>query len=186
MKTITLRTFAFSDEAIFHTSGKVNRHNVRIWGLENPRVVFENERDSPKVNVWCALMHNKVIGPFFFLAHHFSNCLPGHDGALCCTSEEFQPQVVLQQDGTLPHWGLLVRQFLDATFSNRWTGRDGPTPWPPRSPDITPLDFFLWGYVKDKVYSTPVPGIDTLEARIRDALAAVTEDVGENMERNLV
>jgi len=34
--------------------------------------------------------------------------------------------------------------FLDATFPNRWIGRDGPTPWPPRSPDITTsLDFFL-------------------------------------------
>ena len=29
--------------------------------------------------------------------------------------------------------------------------RDGPIPWPPRSPGITPLDFFLWGYVKDIV-----------------------------------
>ena len=29
--------------------------------------------------------------------------------------------------------------FLDAKFPNRWTGRDGPKPWPPRSPDITPL-----------------------------------------------
>ena len=35
--------------------------------------------------------------------------------------------------------------FLDATFPNRWIGRDGPTPWPPRSPDITPLDIFFYG-----------------------------------------
>lgn len=61
-----LMCVCFSDEATFHTAGKVNRHNVHIWGLENPRVVLENEGDSPKVNVWCALMHNKVIGPFFF------------------------------------------------------------------------------------------------------------------------
>jgi hypothetical protein len=54
-----------SDEATFHTSGKLNRHGVRIWGFENPRVVLENEGDRPKVSVWCALMHNKVIGPFF-------------------------------------------------------------------------------------------------------------------------
>jgi hypothetical protein len=40
--------------------------NLRIWGSENPRVVLEKERNSPKVNVWCALMHNKVIGPLFF------------------------------------------------------------------------------------------------------------------------
>ena len=49
--------------------------------------------------------------------------------------------------------------FLDVTFPNRWIGSDGPTPWPPRSPDITPLDFFLSGHVKDKVFSTPVPDI---------------------------
>jgi hypothetical protein len=57
--------------------------------------------------------------------------------------EEFQPWAVLRQDGAPPNWGLLVRQFLDATFPNRWIGRDGPTPWPPRSSDITPLDSFI-------------------------------------------
>jgi len=69
---------------------------------------------------------------------------------------------------------------LDATFPNRWIGRHGLTPWPPRSPDITPLDFFLCGYVKDKVFSTPVPDITNLKARITDAFATVTEDMLEN------
>jgi len=66
--------------------------------------------------------------------------------------------------------------FLDATFPNRRIGRDCPTPWPPRSPDNTPLDFFLLRYVKDKVFSTPVPDITNLKARITDAFATVTED----------
>ena len=61
-----LKCVCFSDEATFHTSGVVNRHNVRIWSSENPHVVFQNEQGSPKVNVWCGLMHNKVIGTFFF------------------------------------------------------------------------------------------------------------------------
>jgi len=69
---------------------------------------------------------------------------------------------------------------LDATFPNRWIGRDSLTPWPPRSSDITPLDFFLWGYVKDKVLSTPVPDITNLKARITDAFATITEYVLEN------
>jgi len=55
--------------------------------------------------------------------------------------------------------------FWKQHFANRWIGRDGPTPWPPQSPDITPLDFFLWGYVKDKVFSTPVPDITNLEGK---------------------
>jgi len=70
---------------------------------------------------------------------------------------------------------------LDATFRNRWIGRDGPTPWPPRSLDITPLDLFLWGYVKDKMFSTPVPDIANLKARIADAFATITEHMLENM-----
>ena len=70
--------------------------------------------------------------------------------------------------------------FLDATFPNRWIGWDCSTPWPPRSPDITHLDFFLWGYVKDSVFSTPVPDITNLKTRITDAFVTVTEDVLEN------
>ena len=65
-------------------------------------------------------------------------------------------------------------------FENRWIGRDGPTPWPPRSPDITPLDFFLWRYVKDKVFWTRVADITNLKARITDGIATVTEDMLEN------
>ena len=56
----------FSDEATFHMNGKVDRHHVRIWGKENPHATFEHERDSPKVNVFCAISKNHVHGPFFF------------------------------------------------------------------------------------------------------------------------
>jgi len=69
---------------------------------------------------------------------------------------------------------------LNATFPNRWLGRDDPTPWPPRSPDIIPLDFFLWEYVKGKVFSTPVPDITNLKTIITDAFATITEDMLEN------
>ena len=78
--------------------------------------------------------------------------------------------------------------FLDATFAKRWIGRDGPTPWPPRSPDITPpppIDLFLWGYVKDKVFSTPVPDITDLEDKNnRRFCYGNWRHVGEHMERN--
>jgi hypothetical protein len=50
-----MKHVVFSDEATFDVSGKVNRHNCRIWGSENPHEVMEHERDTPKLNVWCAL-----------------------------------------------------------------------------------------------------------------------------------
>ena len=61
-----LNRICFSDEATFHVSGKLNKHNARICGTENPHITREIECDSPKVNVWCGRLCNKVIGPFFF------------------------------------------------------------------------------------------------------------------------
>jgi len=49
----------------------------------------------------------------------------------------------------------------------------------------TPLDFLLWGYVKDKVFSTPVPDIINLKARITDAFATITEHMLENTWREI-
>ena len=60
------KRICFSDEATFHVSGKLNKHNVRIWGSEHLHEIRELERNSPKVNVWCGIMCNRVIGPFFF------------------------------------------------------------------------------------------------------------------------
>ena len=48
-----------------------------------------------------------------------------------------------------------------------------------------PLDFFLWGDVKHKVFSTPVPDITNLKARITDAFATITEDMLENTWREI-
>jgi len=143
----SLRCVCFSDEATFHTQGVVNRHNFCTWGSENPHVVFQNEQGSPKVNVWCGLMHNKVIGTFFFnkptiSANVYLDMLELY---VSPQLEKFQPWIIFQKDGAPPRWGSHVCWLLDAAFPNRWIGRDGPTPWPPRSPDITPLDFFLWG-----------------------------------------
>jgi hypothetical protein len=56
--------------------------------------------------------------------------------------ENLQPTEIFQQYGAPPHWGRIVRDYPDATFLNRWLGRDSPLAWPPRSPDIAPLGFF--------------------------------------------
>ena len=49
---------------------------------------------------------------------------------------------------------------------------------PPRSPDATPCDFFLWGYVKDQVYVPPLPAsIPELKVRIRTSIETITADM---------
>jgi hypothetical protein len=58
-------------------------------------------------------------------------------------------------------------------------------PWPPRSSDITPLDFFLWGYVNSNVLLTPVNGFDDLKTRIRNAISAIPADMLHKTEQEL-
>ena len=57
--------FLFSDEATFHVSGKMNKRNCVTWATENPHELISHIRDSPKVNVWCAVSRLGVIGPYF-------------------------------------------------------------------------------------------------------------------------
>ena len=54
--------------------------------------------------------------------------------------------------------------------------------WPARSPDLNPLDFFLWGYLKAKVYETAPTILDELEANIRTAIA----DIDDNLLQRVV
>jgi hypothetical protein len=59
----------FSDEATFHISGKVNRHKMRVRETEN-HATLEYQRDSPKVNVYCA---RRQIYSSVFLAENAAN-----------------------------------------------------------------------------------------------------------------
>jgi hypothetical protein len=69
-----------------------------------------------------------------------------------------------------PHWGLAAQAYQDKKFPGRWTDREDPLPWPPHSPNIRALDFFMWGYVKNIVYEFPVTGIANVKKHVTDAL----------------
>ena len=57
-----------------------------------------------------------------------------------------------QQDGASVHSSRVVRNLLNNELSNHWIGRAGPISWPPRSPDLSINDFWLWSYLRCKVY----------------------------------
>ncbi len=48
---------------------------------------------------------------------------------------------------------LMFEIGLIKTFPKKWLGHRGPVDWPARSPDLTPTDYFMWGYIKDIVYN---------------------------------
>jgi hypothetical protein len=70
---------------------------------------------------------------------------------------KYSDEYILQQDGAPPHFHREVGKLLNHVLPQRLVGRHWPNEnllllWPPRSPDLTPCDFFLWSYVKDIVY----------------------------------
>jgi hypothetical protein len=74
---------------------------------------------------------------------------------------------------TPPYFCHHVRNHLDREMAGRWIGRGGPIAWIPRSPDLTPLNFFLCDYVKNIVYQVKINDLQHLKALIRDTVATV-------------
>ncbi|CAK1595200.1 unnamed protein product [Parnassius mnemosyne] len=73
-----------------------------------------------------------------------------------------------------------IRERLNELFDDRWIGRLGPHAWPPRSPDLTPLDFFLWGYVKERVFNRECDSADEMRQRIVDVFDKLRTDCVED------
>lgn len=99
------------------------------------------------MNVWAGIFKDNVVGPIFLLERVNG---PRYHEFLRTTFAEILEEMPLahlrdawfQHDGAPPHVTLPVRRHLNDTFGDCWIGRFGPQAWPPRSPDLTPLDFF--------------------------------------------
>lgn len=187
-----LNEIIFSDEATFTTNGVVSAQNCRHWSTENPQFTINARRQySQKVNVWCGIQKNRIIGPFFFDGNLNAN------GFLNFLNNEFQDalddlplrnlnNLKFQLDGSPIHNAAAVREWLNEHFQNHWIGRNSPLiEWPPRSPDLTPLDFFLWGLLKQKVYKSRPQTQQELRARIVQACAEVSPHQIQNVVNNV-
>lgn len=170
----------WTDESRFVSNGLPNRQNERFWATENPHQfnIIENQGHFG-INVWCGIIGRHLVGPFFY------------DGVLNSERflqflEEEVPNLIediplqlrrnmwWQMDGAPPHNAQIIRNFLNENFPNKWIGRNGPVVWPAKSPDLTPLDFFLWGRLKSIVYKSPSRTLQHLKDKIRAACRQVT------------
>jgi len=73
------------------------------------------------------------------------------------------------------HWSRRVRYYL--TFPDRWIGRGRPILWCIRSPDLSNLDLFLWGYLKSVVYSKTLTTRKNIMERITLACHNIPRNV---------
>ena len=62
---------------------------------------------------------------------------------------------------------------MDEQVPQRSISGDGLIPWPLRLPDVTPLNFFIWGYVKVYVYKSTVINIGDFKTRLFHIISSV-------------
>ena len=175
----------WSDEASFKLNGSINRHNCTYWAVDNPHVTVEHHLNLPGITVWCGLSAFGLVAPFFFddtvKGTNYLNLLQEY--AIPRIQEMFRnDEWYFQQDGAPPHYHRDVRAYLDRHLPNRWVGRRGSMEYPPRSPDLTPMDFLCGGiYIKHKVYASKPATINELRAAIKRECADIPIELIRNI-----
>lgn len=145
------RKILFSDEAHFWLNGYVNKQNCRIWGDEQPEAVQELPLHPEKCTVWCGLWAGGVIGPYFFKNENGRNVTVNGLRYREMITDYLVPKIQeldihdiwFQQDGATCHTARETMNLLATHFDENIISRFGPINWPPRSCDLTPLDYFL-------------------------------------------
>lgn len=171
----------FSDEATFNSNGTVSSQNCRWWATENPRFTIEcRDQYSFKTNVWVGFSEDaNLLGPFFFRENlNSGRYLMLLENQLSAFLDELplnkRERFWFMQDGASVHSTQQVTTWLNNKLGENWIGRRSRYFWPPRSPDLTPLDFWFWGYVKMEVYKQrPFENIDELEQTIREVIGQI-------------
>ena len=176
----------FSDEAHFQLDGGVNTQNCRIWATERPDVVMEKPLHSQKVTAWCAFSAKGIIGPFWF-EQLDGSAVTITKGRYTKTLNRFWTRLQakhpatldvfwFQQDGATPHTSNIALEWLETHFCDRVISRKTGHPWPAHSPDLTPLDFFLWGFLKSRVYQGVPKTLPDLKAAIGQEIRRISVD----------
>lgn len=175
-----LKRIIWTDEAKFDREGIVNRRNWHYWAAENPH--FKRSISSQykfSFNVFCLVMDNQVK----FQIYNEPLTSLKYLEILRTTVSDFLDDLPLnvrqnawyQLDGAPAHSTNEVYHELTETFQDRWYGRNGPWLWPARSPDLTPLDFFVWGTIKNQVYRNAIETKEELLNKVRNAFQLLPE-----------
>ena len=99
--------------------------------------------------------------------------------------ENEMDDIWFQQDGASCHTANVTINLMRTVFENQIISRNSDVNWPPRSCDLTPLDYFLWGAVSDKCYANHPETIEALKHEIKVAIHGTEAQTIENVLKKL-
>ena len=191
-----VKNIVFTDEAHFHLNGHVNSQNARYWADENPNATIETPQTKEKVTVWLGIGYHGVFGPYFFEDQDGERETVKTTNYLQMLKKKFVPAIKrknvlkkcwFQQDGAPPHCSNEAMEWLKGTFGSRLISRNADFLWPPYSPDLNPCDYYLWGFLKSRVYSDPVPQTtEQLKQNIRREVRRIKQTTVSSAVDNLL
>lgn len=156
---------------------KSNPVHFRYWSNRNPHWLLDiNQVRKEGVMTWAGVIDTHVIGPYFFEG-------PVNTDSYLELLEDFViPElqaldydlntVWFQQDGAPAHRSNDTRHWLNDHFVN-WIGIGGPVSWPTRSPDLNPLDFFVWPNLKRIINRIRPATLDALRELVQENIQAI-------------
>jgi len=184
-----IKNILFTDESSFSLHAPHNPAVARYWSQENKHLSVPLRTQYPKkLNIWAGILGDNIVGPFVI-----NGTLNG-ERYLEMLEQVIVPAVRnlnvnfrdiwFQQDGCPAHNARPVQEFLGRTFPGRLICHRGTIPWPARSPDLTPLDFYLWGHLKHQIYRYPherPANLDELRAKILQFSNSITPEILSNV-----
>ena len=176
----------FSDEAHFLLSGQVNSKNNIFWDSAPPEHCLQRPLHSTICTAWVALSKHGIIGPYWFEdddehamtvnTERYLQILRNLWAALGQRRRVVRAEQWFQQDGATPHTSNDSLKWLGQRFPDRLISRRCDPEWAPHSPGLNPPDCYLWGYLKDNVYTNNPQTIPDLKAAIADKIRAITRE----------
>ena len=184
-----------SNEAHFHLDGKANSKTNVFWGSSKPNEVATKPLHSPKCTVWAAISARGIIGPIIIeesraavtvTKERYVEVLKTFKSELQTLYPSLVSKFWFQQDGASSHTSNLSRDWRKENFGGRVISLKTDFERASNSPDLSPPDFFLWGYLKDRVYAGKPRTITELKEAIREEMRAITNSVCKKVMNNFV
>lgn len=175
----------FSDESHFSLSGKINSKNCVYWGTSPPEFVYEKPLHDERCTAWLAISSHGVIGPFWIEDGNGQTVTVTTDVYLgvikkfwaALQRKRLGKTAWFQQDGATPHTSRRSLEWLEARFGDRIISRRSQNDWAPHSPDLNPLDFFVWGHIKGQIHTNAHQNLADLKASIEWAVHTIDKDM---------
>ena len=139
--------------------------------------------------MWCAIGQNNIIGPFFFEDEYENRVTVNSERYIAMMQAKFIPAlrkkrtvdkntVIYQQDGAPPHCSNISLEFLRRHFpGDQLISRCTDFSWLPYSPDLNPCDYFLWRYLKERIYQNNPQTLPALKDNIKREIRSIPADM---------